>query len=563
MKALILAAGQGTRLRPYSEAIPKALFPIAGRPVLDKTITYLQSAGCEAIIINTHHRASEIDAFLSRQSYDIPVHTRYEPELLGTGGSIKNAADFWDDRPFIVINSDILTDIDLNEVYDFHLQHHHPVTLVVCDDAEFNTVSVGDDGNVTDFEPASTAHPKGESRLTFTGIQVVNPGVLQVIPEKIFSSSIDAYRKLMSRGKRIKTFVPERGRWKDIGTPARYKDAAFNQMAPEAFHRAFPDGIETAIDRTRLAGDGSDRIWYRLTSGNHTLILADHGIRLGSEPLEVDSFVSIGSHLKKRGLPIPTIHGSDTFSGLVFMEDAGDTNLQDVVRHAGNETIIATTYQSVIQLLIGMSQSGAIDFDPSWGYQSPVYDKALILERECRYFVDAFLKRYLGWDPAFEDLVHEFAVIADRALEFAVDGFMHRDFQSRNIMVKDNAFTVIDFQAGRIGPLQYDLASLLIDPYVNLPHALQDQLLVYCTEQLSSFTATTPTDFARSYRYCAIARNLQILGAYGYLTRVKGKSHFEGYIPAAINTLKHQFLSLGDNDFPKVKAIVDRIKKPL
>lgn len=559
MKALILAAGLGTRLRPYSEAIPKALFPIAGRPVLEKTIHHLQAAGCEAILINTHHGAGEIDAFLSRQSYGIPVCTRYEPKLLGTGGAIKNAADFWDDRPFIVINSDVLTDIDLNEVYDFHLSHKHPVTLVLCDDVEFNTVSVSDDGIVTGFDRLETAPRDGGSRLTFTGIQVLDPDALQFIPDETFSSSIDAYRRLMSRGKHIKAFVPGRGNWKDIGTPDRYRDAVFDEMAPEAFHRAFPADAGKAIHRTTLKGDGSDRIWYRLESGDHTLILADHGIRPGPGLLEVESFVSIGSHLRKRGIPVPIIYGSDTFSGLVFMEDAGDTHLQDVVGKPDDGAIITATYRSVIELLIRMSQSGKVDFDPSWGYQTPVYDKALILERECRYFVDAFLKGYLGWNSVFEDLVDEFAQIADRALEYAVEGFMHRDFQSRNIMVKDNGFTVIDFQAGRIGPLQYDLASLLIDPYVALPYALQDQLVDYCIEHLSAVETISPTDFIGSYRYCAIARNLQILGAFGYLTRVKGKSYFEGYIPAAVRSLKHHFLALDDDNFPKVKTIVESL----
>jgi aminoglycoside/choline kinase family phosphotransferase len=327
-------------------------------------------------------------------------------------------------------------------------------------------------------------------------------------------------------------------------------------MAPLAFRRAFPRDAGKTIRRTKLTGDGSDRIWYRLGWGNRTLILADHGIRSGSALSEVDSFVSIGAHLEKRGIPVPRIYSADTFSGLVFMDDAGDTNLQDVARDSGDGAALINTYQSVVQLLIGMSQSGMAGFDSAWAYQGPAYDKTLILERECRYFIDAFLKGYLGWDSAFDPVAEEFALIADRALEFGVEGFMHRDFQSRNIMVKGNGLTVIDFQAGRIGPLQYDLASLLIDPYVNLPHSLQDQFVAFCIEHLLPFRTIAPLDFASSYRYCAVTRNLQILGAFGYLTRVKGKSQFESYIPAAVRTLKHHFSALSDSDFPKLKRIV-------
>ncbi len=142
MKALILAAGFGTRLLPFTENTPKPLFTVAGRPLLDIIICNLQYAGCKAVIINTHHLYQKIDSFLDPQKYSIPVITRHEPEILGTGGAIKNVADFWDDKPFMVINSDIVTDIDLKKIYDFHLNHHHPVTLVLHDDPEFNTVSI-------------------------------------------------------------------------------------------------------------------------------------------------------------------------------------------------------------------------------------------------------------------------------------------------------------------------------------------------------------------------------------------------------------------------------------
>ncbi|OQX03812.1 MAG: aminoglycoside phosphotransferase, partial [Desulfobacteraceae bacterium IS3] len=129
MKAMILAAGLGTRLLPFSETTPKPLFTIAGSPILDRIIRSLQSAGCEAVIINTHHLHRKIEAYISGQHYEIPVYTRYEPVILGTGGAIKNAADFWDQRPFMVINSDIFTDIDLRAVYAYHLSHSYPASL--------------------------------------------------------------------------------------------------------------------------------------------------------------------------------------------------------------------------------------------------------------------------------------------------------------------------------------------------------------------------------------------------------------------------------------------------
>ncbi|MGD9281894.1 MAG: sugar phosphate nucleotidyltransferase, partial [Desulfobacterales bacterium] len=129
MKALILSAGLGTRLRPYTDHTPKPLFTICGRPLLDITISKLIEAGCESIMINTHHLHTQIEAFVAQQTYPIPIETRYEPIILGTGGAIINVKDFWNDHPFMVINADIVTKIDLRAVYDFHCQHRHPVTL--------------------------------------------------------------------------------------------------------------------------------------------------------------------------------------------------------------------------------------------------------------------------------------------------------------------------------------------------------------------------------------------------------------------------------------------------
>ncbi len=570
MKALILAAGFGTRLLPYTKTTPKALFSVAGRPLLHILILRLQQAGCKAVIINTHHLHKKIESYLAQQHYAIPVNTRYEAEILGTGGAIKNVADFWDDYPFMVINSDIITDIDLEKVYEFHLNHGHPVTLVLHDDPQFNTASVDKDGFIIEFHdstslpphPASgsnTSRPEEIEKLTFTGIQVLDPQVLERIPDNIFSNSIDTYRELISENKKICAFISNEYYWKDVGSPVRYSEVVFEHMAPEAFKHAFPSGFHKNISRTGLKGDGSDRNWYRLTSGNRSLVMADHGIRKTQSTSEVDSFVAIGRHLHDKDLPVPKIYLYDTFSGLVFMEDLGDVNLQILVLNTENPDQTIAYYKSVISLLGNLSLSGAEDFDPLWTYQTSGYDRDLILEKECRYFVDAFLRNCLGMNIRFKDLENEFSSLADSALEFSVNGFMHRDMQSRNIMVKNNRFYFIDFQGGRLGPVQYDLASLLMDPYVELSSRVRNLLLNFSVHTLSSVLKVDPDDFLAGYKYCSITRNLQILGAFAYLSHTKGKRYFEKYIPNAINTLAHNLSALNNREFPYLKSIVREI----
>jgi aminoglycoside/choline kinase family phosphotransferase len=197
----------------------------------------------------------------------------------------------------------------------------------------------------------------------------------------------------------------------------------------------------------------------------------------------------------------------------------------------------------VIDEMIEMSVRGQEDFQPSWTYQTPEYDREVILQRECRYFIEAFLNGYLGNDIAFEDLREEFEILADRISEFATIGFMHRDFQSRNIMMKQDKCYFIDFQGGRIGPVQYDLASLLIDPYVNLNEHLQEKLLCYCIDRLGA----DETRFRKGYDYCCLSRNLQMLGAFGHLLRVKHKTFFGQYIPIAFKGLKQRLSKLGQS----------------
>ena len=115
---MILAAGLGTRLLPYTKKTPKPLFPVSGRPILEIIINLLQDAGCHEVIVNTHHLHHKIEDFLKNLRSAIPITTCYEPSILGTGGAINNVRGFWDNQPFIVINSDIVTDINLKKAYD-------------------------------------------------------------------------------------------------------------------------------------------------------------------------------------------------------------------------------------------------------------------------------------------------------------------------------------------------------------------------------------------------------------------------------------------------------------
>jgi len=558
MKALILAAGLGTRLLPYTRHTPKPLFTINQRPVLALTLERLQQSGCRAVIVNTHHLHEQIEAFLSENTWPLPVTVRYEPEILGTGGAIRNTADLWGDGPLLVINADVVSDIDLARVYRFHRQAGCSVTMVMQDWPEFNTVTVDADDRVVDF--AAEKPQAGLRRMAFTGIHVLDRRVLDYLPPQGPAHIIDAYAAMIRAGEPIAAMVLAHPYWRDIGTPQSYFCTAVDLMAPLAFEKTLGNRSSAPIERFPLKGDGSDRRWYRIVCGTHSLVMVDHGIRPARDgQQEVDAFIDIGTHLAARGVAVPRICLHDRFSGLVFLEDLGDAHLQDVAARQKSPEQLVRLYREVIDQWGHMAVAGEQGFSTRWTWQTPRYDRELILERECRYFVDAFLAGYLGRSETFADLATEFTTLADRTIDHGTIGFLHRDLQSRNIMVKEGQIYFIDFQGGRLGPLQYDLASLLIDPYVQLPPELQKELMAYALRKLQEIKDIDAAEFQRGYDCCALTRNLQMLGAFGYLTCVKGKRYFEAYIPAAIGTLQRHLNSQTDLRLPRLTAIINEI----
>ena len=558
MEALILAAGLGTRLRPYTDHRPKALFTINQRPVLARVIDALHRAGFDAVWVNAHHLYNQIENYVAETRFSIPVTVLREVDILGTGGALRNVAGHWKSGPLLIINADVVSDIDPAKVAAFHRTHEYPVTMVMHDRAEFNSVCVDTSGFVTGF---NREQYNGEQLMAFTGIHVVDRKVLEFLPPNGAAHIIDAYCKMIESGERIKAFEVTGHYWQDIGTPERYRAAVFDQMAPCAFEVAFGDRPKGPIIQRQLHGDGSDRNWYRLESGSRSLIMADHGIRQGCGWQEVDAYVHIGRHLHDQGVSVPKIHLHDSCSGLVFVEDIGDVHLQSLacrLDSAGSEQL----YRQVIDQWLTMSMEGCRDFDTRWTSQSTHYDRQIILERECRYFVEAFVQNFLGWQWAYDDFKVEFERLARQIDQTGIPGFLHRDFQSRNIMVQHQRIVFIDFQGGRLGPIQYDLASLLIDPYIALPPTAQQQLFAYGAARLDSLYGADLEKFEKGFALCAVARNLQILGAFAYLSRVKGKRQFEAYIPTAVDALARN-VARANVKLPRLNDAARRIQTHL
>jgi len=535
MKALILAAGFGTRLLPYTNSVPKPLFTLNQRPVLDLAIEKLIHCGCDKIFINLHHCHEQIHAFIRQHRFNKLIQTVYEPKILDTGGAIANVRQFMNQEPFFVINADIISDIDLKQVYESHLASQALATLVLHDYPEFNKIQVDGDGFIENFNG-----PPGKG-CAFTGIQVLSPDIYPHMtknpdkPEPKVFSSIDVYKALCP-AKKIKAHMAEHIFWKDIGTIPSY--TLTSRQCLSAHVLGLPENKINEIIINPIKGDGSDRLWFRAWHGKKSLVISDHGICLApSENLsQLQAFVNIGNHLSSKKIAVPKILGHDELSGQVALEDLGDIHLASMVNQ--NQSTPIDIYKKVINRLIEFSQTGIQNFDTNWTCQTASYSKELILEKECAYFMTSFVRDYLGKNLEFEPYAHEFAMIADNALKYSFDGLMHRDMQSKNIMIHNKNIYFIDFQSARKGPLQYDLASLLIDPYVKLPDIIQKELLGYTMSRLGIDSKEKKCEFEECYKFCCLTRNLQFLGAFAFLSRVKGKKNFESYILPAVGSLK-------------------------
>jgi len=549
MKALILAAGFGTRLLPHTKKIPKPLFTLNQRPVLDIAIEKLLDFGCDQIFINIHHCHKQIEAHILKHPLKKMIQTVYEPQILDTGGAIANIKQFMDKDPFFVINSDIICDIDLRKVYESHMASPAVATLVLHDYPEFNKVQVDGKGFIRSFNA-----PPGNG-LAFTGIQVLSPGIYSYMPEesddpnkpekpgklekstqKVFSS-IDIY-KILCPLKIIRAHVAEQIFWKDIGTATSYLQTSRQCLCAHVLGLQKNQINEIVINP--ITGDGSDRLWFRACHKKDSLVICDHGICSvpGDNLSQLRAFVSIGTHLSQKTIRVPKILGHDEISGQVVLEDLGDIHLASMVTQCKSSSTIIDLYKKVIDQLIEFSQTGIQDFDTRWTCQTASYSKEVILEKECAYFMEAFIRGLLGKELQFEQYADEFAIIADNALKYSFEGLMHRDMQSRNIMLKNGKVYFIDFQSARIGPVQYDLASLLIDPYVKLSNIIQKELVEYAIARLGIGSSAKINEFKECYQYCCLTRNLQFLGAFAFLSRVKGKKNFELHIPKAVESLK-------------------------
>jgi len=234
MKAMILAAGLGTRLRPLTNTIPKPLLPISGTPLIVWNLLLLKRHGFQDVVINLHHLGPMIEQTLGNGSrYGVRIIYSREPVILGTGGGLKQAEPHFSGESVLVLNGDTLVELDLGALCAFHQQRSAAATLVVREDPEaarWGLLEMDSDNRIVRITGNGKAESGPIQPRMFAGIHILHPRLLRDVPKGKESSIIDPYVAAIQRGERVLGFDCE-GYWSDIGTPERYAQAEHDASA--------------------------------------------------------------------------------------------------------------------------------------------------------------------------------------------------------------------------------------------------------------------------------------------------------------------------------------------
>ncbi len=297
-----------------------------------------------------------------------------------------------------------------------------------------------------------------------------------------------------------------------------------------------------------LKQQGSNRIYTRETDANGRSVIRVQGTNRD----ENRAFIYMARHFHALGLPVPELYSVSDDEMSYTQEDLGDTILFD---HLDNYTLLERT----VRALAHMQVTGAKDFDWSVCFPVPAMDERAI-RWDLNYFKYCFLKgtKIEFSEPKLED---DFDTLVQVILAQPAETFLYRDCQSRNVMIRDDQPYFIDFQGGRRGPMQYDVASFLWQAKANFSPAIREQLIDAYLDELVKVEITiyhspftNKADWRSALPHFVLLRTLQVLGAYGYRGYFERKPHFLESIPLALKNLREVLEQLKD-EYPYLYAL--------
>lgn len=307
---------------------------------------------------------------------------------------------------------------------------------------------------------------------------------------------------------------------------------------------------------TPLPQSGSNRKYYRIRSTQKTAIGVD-----SSDYKENLAYIEFSKHFLKNGLNVPVIYGMDLVNGVYLLEDLGDTTLfsylSDKRKDGKFPAKLKNIYKKVLEHLPEFQVKAAEKFPYEYCYPRSQFDEQS-MKWDLSYFKYYFLKlAQIDFDE--QELEDDFQIFVDYLLTAPGDFFLYRDFQSRNIMISKEDLYFIDFQGGRKGALQYDVASLLYDAKAAIPNDIRQELLEYYIKNLKKYINIDSDQFRSLYYAYVLIRIMQAMGAYGFRGFYEKKAHFLASIPYALQNMKEVLAKI---DLPvKLRTLIPVLTK--
>ncbi|MDD5677242.1 MAG: sugar phosphate nucleotidyltransferase [Kiritimatiellae bacterium] len=630
-KAVILAAGFGTRMLPLSLDTPKPMMPLWGKPILGHILDMLARWGVADVLINLHHQPGAICDYVRLRPAPGPrVALSFEPDILGTGGVLQRASWFLDTQPFWMINADIAADVDPRPLIAAF--HRSRVLAALWLNAEHGPRTVEMAGSrITNF---SSSRPGTEGTYTFCGLQVLSPRILGFIPSKGSSTIVQAYQLAWANAWKIAGVCVAKSYWADIGTPDGYLQAhrdildasvagksGASLLAPDGlralqswrrrirFNGFMSAGCNVSIgkgarianaviwDDACVASDavvehaiigkgckvhgrvprvavrsvfslstsgnktdiplamalqslrwppcettvipfeprGSARHFTRLQSQGRRVIL----VRYSREREENALYTRHARFLQSIGLPVPEIILDMPGRNFFVMQDLGDQSLLSLSK-IWPPARLTNFYHDILAHVSRWHTEGALAARRRRLVMVAPFSYDLYRwERE--FFNRHFLQPYLNLLPkTTRKILEELATVAGDLLKTPTV-LVHRDLQASNILRVGRRPFFIDFQGMRFGAAAYDLASLLCDPYVELPLTTIGTLLDTYNQLVSRGNRVSE----KLFWLAAIERLAQALGAFGRLSANPETAWFGSYIAPGLRMMQRALAHSG------------------
>ena len=503
-KAIVLAAGLGTRLSPFTRSVPKPLMPVWGESMLSRVVAMLRDWGVEDIVVNCHYLHDQVGKWCA----DNGCKAVYEPEILGTGGVLNPLRDWIGGDLFYLVNGDIVVGgIDENPFAQLSDCSDVIAECLVTEEGPRTIEVECESGFVTCWDSPDRGF---NGTFTYCGIALLKPEILKYVEASGFSSIVQAYERAMMDGKFVRAHYPEEFLWTDAGTVDSYiainsdgADNAFDDI-PQIAAAAKEASLEDAPVRF-LSMRGSDRCFFSLGEEGIAIVYDDQ------KRAENARYASHARLLAANGVSVPKVLADIPSLKTIVLECVGS-----------ERKMTLDDYSRVVAALAKFNRIdvSGVELEPQFDDKLFAWEHSLFSEHclQGRYGIEMP-------EEVKKELERTAGVLAKEPLEL-----VHRDFQSTNILWKGEDFSFIDFQGMRLGPALYDLASLLFDPYVDISERERSLLAAYYAKE------TGRTDVEEKLPYAAVQRLVQALGAYGRLASV-GQRQFLKYIVPALRNL--------------------------